>query len=298
MAENRRFKELFTKRASAKGQITKFKNYLSSISCESELNEIQLTELNIKLAKFEALSVRVDDLQSEIEVLDPSNIDAEIDERDNIEQDIVINIATAKNLISKFSRKAELELRRHSIHNTTCCSEDHPSSGLKLPQIQIQRFNGDHFRWLEFKDTFESLIHNNDRIPDINKYYYLNSYLQGDAARVLSNLEISSKNYSEAWKLLCNRYDNNDILINHHLNSLLNIKQLPRESERSLRYLVDHITKNLRALVSLGQPTDNWDVLIIFILSAKLDGHTLLKWEEYRTSNVSSELVPQTCKQT
>lgn len=47
--------------------------------------------------------------------------------------------------------------------------------------------------------------------------------------------------------------------------------------------MVDHVTKNLRALVSLGQPSE-WDVLIIFMLSAKLDGHTLSKWEEHRNN--------------
>ncbi|KAJ8724480.1 hypothetical protein PYW08_015954 [Mythimna loreyi] len=297
MESKQRYKELVTKRASAKGQITKFKNYLNNISKEDELSDIQLTELTLKLAKFEALSVRVDELQNDIEVLNPDNIDAEIDERDNIEKDIIVNIATAKNLLEMFSRKNESEQRRNSVHNASCCTDDHHSIGLRLPQIQIAKFNGEYFRWLEFRDTFESLIHNNDRISEINKFYYLNSYLEGNAARIVSNLEVSSKNYAEAWKLLCQRYNNNRILINHHLNSLLNIKPLPRDSEKSLRFLVDHITKNLRALASLGQPTDNWDVLIIFLLSAKLDSQTLLKWEEHRNSIASeSPSLDQFCK--
>ncbi|XP_047041982.1 uncharacterized protein LOC124646011 [Helicoverpa zea] len=288
MSENKRYKELVTKRASAKGQITKFKNYLSNISKETELNDIQLTELRLKLAKFEALSVRVDDLQSEIDVLNPENIAAEIDERDRMEQDIVINIATAKNLLDILSSKKESDNRRSSVHNASCCNDEHHRNvEFKLPQIQITKFNGEYFRWLEFRDTFESLIHNNERIPEINKFHYLNSYLQGDAARIVSNFEVSAKNYGEAWKLLCSRYNNNRILINHHLSSLVHLKQLPRESEKSLRYLVDHITKNLRALASLGQSTDNWDVLVIYMVSGKLDNQTLLKWEEYRSTMVN-----------
>lgn len=280
------YKELVTKRASAKGQITKFKNYLNNIALQDELSKIQLTELNLKLAKFEALSVRVDDLQTEIEVLNPTNIEAEIDERDTIDQEIILNIATAKDLIEKYSRKSECD-RRHSVHNTSCClDESHQQNGLglRLPQIQIAKFGGEYFRWLEFRDTYENLIHKNERISDISKFHYLVSYLQGDASRIISNLEISSKNYSEAWKLLCCRFENKRLLINHHLNSLFNIKQLPRESERSLRFLVDHVTKNLRALASLDQPTDKWDVLVIFMLTSKLDSHTLLKWEEYRNN--------------
>lgn len=280
------YKDLSVKRSSIKGQITKFRNYLTNVASEAELSNIKLTELNLKLAKFEALSMRFDDLQNELDVLNADNIEVEIEERSDIEQDIILLIATAKDLIQKYT-KVECEQRRNSVIDNSCCAGHlvgQREIGLKLPQIQIAKFDGAYFRWLEFRDTFENLIHKNERIPSINKFHYLMSYLEGDAARVISNLEISSANYIEAWKLLCNRYDNKRILINQHLNSLFNVKQLPRESERSLRFLVDHVTKNLRALASLGQPTDKWDVLIIFMLSAKLDATTLLKWEEFRNN--------------
>lgn len=280
-----RLKELLTKRSSAKGQITKFKNYLSTISLCEDLTNIQLTELNLKLAKFEALSVKVDDLQNDIEVLNSENISSEIDERDNIERDIIINIATAKSIIEQHTKKTECENRRASMYADASYSADcQDYFGFKLPQIHISKFDGTYFRWLEFRDTFENLIHNNSRILPIHKFHYLNSYLEGDAARVISNLEVSSANYNEAWKLICQRYNNKRILINHHLNALFNVKPLQRESERSLRFLVDHVTKNLRALSTLGQPTDKWDILIIFMLSSKLDSSTLAKWEEHRSS--------------
>ncbi|XP_041980993.1 uncharacterized protein LOC121734447 [Aricia agestis] len=106
----------------------------------------------------------------------------------------------------------------------------------------------------------------------------------GDAARVISNLEVSEANYKDAWRLLCERYDNKRQLLNHHLNALFKIEPLSRESERSLRFLVDHVTKNLRALSSLGQSTQYWDILIIHMVSSKLDTCTLVKWEEMRNS--------------
>ncbi|XP_045448180.1 uncharacterized protein LOC123656554 [Melitaea cinxia] len=186
---------------------------------------------------------------------------------------------------SILDRQNNLETeRRNSIAVEAQCSHDHQDLGFKLPQIQISKFDGAYFRWLEFRDTFENLIHNNDRIKPIHKFHYLISYLEGDAARIISNLEVSSINYAKAWQLLGDRYNNKRLLINHHLSSLFNIQAHTRESERSLRFLVDHVTKNLRALASLGQPTDRWDILIIFMLSSKLDSRTLMKWEEYRNT--------------
>lgn len=280
-----KLKELIVKRSSIKGQITKFKNYLLALqSLEVELSSIELAELSLKLNRFEGLSVKFDNLQSDIEVLNYLSLDVEIDERDNIEHDIIFCIAKAKSIIE--NTNIQIETRRKSVAPEAPCyhNQHNQGFGFKLPQIQISKFDGACFRWLEFRDTFQSLIHTNERISDIHKFHYLISYLEADAARVISNLEVSSLNYNAAWSLLCKRYDNKRLLINYHISALLNVQQITRESERSLRFLVDHVTKNLRALSSLGQPTDKWDILLIFMLSSKLDSHSLRKWEELRNS--------------
>ncbi|XP_053617910.1 uncharacterized protein LOC128679591 [Plodia interpunctella] len=282
----KQLKELNIKRSSVKGQITKFKNFVSNVSQNRDLTSLELAELSVKLSRFEALSLRFDDLQSQIEVLNSDNLQSEIDERENIEHEFVVNIAASKKIVddyNKNSQQLDSSFHEASAHYNTEYAET-CQVGFKLPQIQISKFNGTYFHWLEFHDTFESLIHKNSRIPDIHKFHYLVSYLEGEAARIISNLEISSANYLEAWKLLCDRYNNKRLLTNHHLNSLLNVQPLARESEKSLRFLVDHMTKNLRALSSLGQPTDKWDMLLIFMFSSKLDSQTLTKWEEYRNT--------------
>ncbi|KAI5639093.1 hypothetical protein NE865_08293 [Phthorimaea operculella] len=271
-SEKETLKDLVSKRSSIKGQVTKFKNYLEHFLKTKDFPAEKIAELQLKLNKLECLSVRFDDIQTKIEVLNSANIELELDERERIENDMVVNIAKAKTLIGS-------EERRQSVAHC-----DHQNIGFKLPQIQISKFNGSHFQWLEFRDTYTNLIHTNERMSDIHKFHYLLSYLEGDAARTISNLEVSNANYEKAWTILTERYDNKRILINHHLESLFNIQPLTRESEKSLRFLVDHVTKNLRALSSLGQPTTSWDLLIIFLSSSKLDSRTLLKWEEYRNT--------------
>lgn len=278
-ASTANLKELLTKRNSIKGQITKFKNYLTSLKTKNELSSVELAELSLKITKFETLSLKFDDLQTEIEVLNHECLELEIDERDKVEHDIINNIAKAKEMFETHSEYSKEQSLRPSN-----CHHDHQDPGFKLPQIQIAKFDGSYFRWLEFRDTFENLIHNNDRISPVHKYHYLISYLEGDAARLISNLEVSTNNYAEAWNIIYDRYNNKRLLINHHLKSLFNIQPITKESDRSLRFLVDHVTKNLRALSSLNQPTDQWDILLIYMLSTKLDQNTLTKWEEYRSA--------------
>lgn len=275
-------KDFTVKRSSIKGRITKFKNYLDLVSSMKHLSSIQLSELNIKLGRIEALCLEFDTIQGQIEVLNSSCLDAELSERENIEQELTIAIATAQDIASKHTST-------NAAQANSSCSSSHGCSdsqniSFKLPQIQIPKFDGSFYRWLEFRDMFVSLIDKNDRIQPIHKFHYLNSYLEGDASRVISNLEMSDANYSKAWSLLCERYNNKRQLINNHLNSLFNIEPIARESEKSLRSLIDNVGKNLRALSSLGEPTDKWDTLIIHMVSSKLDAPTSLKWEEHRNA--------------
>ncbi|KAL4708422.1 hypothetical protein ACJJTC_019658 [Scirpophaga incertulas] len=107
-SDEKRMKELIIKRSSVKGQITKFKKFLSNINQRAELASLEFAELTLKLGKFESLSVKFDELQSQIEVLNAENLEYELTERENIEHDFVANIAMAKSIIecqNKFHRR-------------------------------------------------------------------------------------------------------------------------------------------------------------------------------------------------
>lgn len=282
--------ELKIKRSSVKGQITRFYNYLDKLCQLDSLSSIQVNELSLKLDKFLLLSPKVDEIQTRIEVLSKDNLDEELAKRESVEESLHLCIATAQDMLAaqrpkQHKRSSSPSSSSSSKTKTTCCNNHHQNDiSFQLPVIKINKFDGAFFKWLEFRDTYKSLIHENDRIKPIHKYHYLCSYLEGEAARVISNLEVSEANYSEAWNLLCERYNNKRQLITNHLNSLFSIEPMSRESDKSLRFLSDHVTKNLRALKTLGQPTDQWDTIIVHMVSSKLDTVTCTKWEEYKNS--------------
>ncbi|XP_047546049.1 uncharacterized protein LOC125077958 [Vanessa atalanta] len=275
--------ELITKRSSIKGQITKFKNYVDRFDKLETLTTTERAELTLKLSRFEALSSKFDDLQSNIEVINYNKLDEELAEREIIERDFISNIVAAQTLLQVQSH-VDSDHESSNYHNVSHCGLDHNETGIRLPLINIAKFDGSHLKWMEFRDTFKSLVHENSRISPVNKFHYLLSYLEGEPARTVANLEVSSNNYAEAWSLLLQRYDNKRLLIDHHLSSLFNITALQKESEKSLRFLVDHVTKNLRALSNLGQATEHWDVIVIHLVSSKLDSNTFMRWEEHRNT--------------
>ncbi|CAH0714118.1 unnamed protein product, partial [Brenthis ino] len=75
-------KVLIVKRSSIKGQITKFKNYLDKITRQSQLTGIEVAELSLKVSRFESLSAKYDELQTQIELINADTLDEELDEPD------------------------------------------------------------------------------------------------------------------------------------------------------------------------------------------------------------------------
>ena len=51
------------------------------------------------------------------------------------------------------------------------------SVNVPLPKINIPPFDGQIYMWIDFKSIFDSLVHNNDSLSNIEKFQYLKSYL-------------------------------------------------------------------------------------------------------------------------
>lgn len=115
----------------------------------------------------------------------------------------------------------------------------------------------------------------------------MRSCLSGEAEKIIQSIETTENNYHIAWELLETRYNNKKIIIQNHLQLLFELPSLTRESANDLRALVDNSKRHIRALESLKLPTDQWDTLIIYLVSTKLDKVTKREWER---SNENTEL--------
>lgn len=70
-----------------------------------------------------------------------------------------------------------------------------------LPEFKIDMFSGNYTNWVNFKDMFKSLVHENIDIPNIQELYYLRSCWAGEAAQVIASVTNNSDSYDVAWKL-------------------------------------------------------------------------------------------------
>lgn len=149
----------------------------------------------------------------------------------------------------------------------------------KLPAISLPKFNGDYQDWTSFRDLFVTLIHSNDKIPDVQKLYYLKTHLTDDAEQLLRHVNVTEANYAAAWETLSHRYENTRVLVNTQLKILLNQKNILTESAEAIRKILDTTSECLKALQNLGLGTLTWDPLIIYLTTQKLPSETHQMWE-------------------
>ncbi|KAL0809214.1 hypothetical protein ABMA28_011436 [Loxostege sticticalis] len=272
-------KVLTKQRGTIRQRLTVFENYLTPLLELKEATSVKINELRLRLNKVRELSLTFDEVQSQIEIIEEET-SLQINEREATEDRFFKLISQGQTLLESFEEK----------HSNDSSSVSPPSNNLKLPVLQIPIFDGTPNNWLSFRDTYLSLIHNNTQIEDINKFYYLKQYLRAPASTVIESVTLSSANYKIAWSLLCERFDNKRLLINEHIKSLFAIEPLQKESQEGIHNIIDTLSKNLSALNLLGEPTNKWDALIIFMASAKLDSATARRWEEFRSDKESLNL--------
>ncbi|XP_058456335.1 uncharacterized protein LOC131433760 [Malaya genurostris] len=157
-------------------------------------------------------------------------------------------------------------------------------TGVRLPQISLPNFDGDYRKWLSFKSTYESLIHESEEISDVQKFHYLKSALKGEAAKLIESLTITGGNYDIAWCTINKRYSNEYLLKKRHFQALIEYPKLDKESATAIHGLVDEFEQRLKILKQLGENTDCWGAMIVHWMCSKLDGQTLQLWEDHAAS--------------
>ena len=68
---------------------------------------------------------------------------------------------------------------------------------VKLPKLELKKFDGDHSKWVSFWDSFEALVHTNESLTAIDKFNYLNSLLERSAAEAVMIIIIAMPLFNE-----------------------------------------------------------------------------------------------------
>ncbi|XP_068717114.1 uncharacterized protein [Montipora capricornis] len=241
------------------------------------------------LKKLKSLRCILLDKLSELKILDSEIIDL-VDET-KIEEDVTNSCGFASAIqacIVDLETAIEAEEntgKGQDIQGTTLGSQNSNSSiqagtqsnastiptHAKLPKLELRKFSGDPINWHPFWESFESAIHKNTTLSDVERFQYLKSLLEVSATQTISGLALTSSNYDHAVQLLDKRFGNKQVIISKHMELLM---QLPKVSDGSdlkqLRQPLYRTEAAVRSLKGIGISTETYGTFLTPVIIGKI----------------------------
>ena len=138
-----------------------------------------------------------------------------------------------------------------------------------LPKLTLPIFEGDPLTWPTFWDSFDSAVHSNNVLTDVQRLNYLRAHLGGEASRAVAGFPLTSANYCQSVDLLKNRFGQPQRIVNAHMHALMNLPK-PNNEISSLREFHDAIENHVRGLLALGWQTESYGALLVPMVLGKL----------------------------
>lgn len=147
---------------------------------------------------------------------------------------------------------------------------------LKLNPVKIPKFDGNPLNWLEFRETFEALVHRQE-MESIEKLAVLRDSVCAIKVPMVGGRYTGG--YEEVWSELCRRYDNKRWLAETQAQRLFSLPTV-RDTQEGLRSMVDEVSLIVRALRQMGLDMDGAavDVLMVNTVLPKLPETVRSAW--------------------
>ena len=128
---------------------------------------------------------------------------------------------------------------------------------IKLPTIQLEKFDGNFSKWPAWWACFDSNVNCRKNLPDVDKLIYLRSVLEGTAFDRVKNFPITAESYNEVIELLKSSYNIKEKIISDIAIGIVDI-DMPKNNASDLDKFRTSIESNLLTL-----KTQNVDVTAI-----------------------------------
>ena len=259
-------------RRSHRGVTTKYINEVSDILKNGRLNEHEIESVQNYKKRLELKIRTLESIDRDIlEICDVKAIEKEIEESEETSFQVTEITSKIERALAINEQRKERVTRERSPGNSSLFStSSEKKSYSKLPKLDLQKYNGDLLKFAGFWDRFETAIDNNDEIPTVEKFNYLQYYLEGPAARVIEGLQITEANYVEAKERIRKRFGRKQLTISTITDELIKLKPCSGDKPGQLRYLYDKISISVRGLENMGLSSETHGATWIPIVMGKL----------------------------
>ncbi|GFV05928.1 uncharacterized protein TNCV_3142191 [Trichonephila clavipes] len=256
-------------KTSLKGSITRIATFMDNVS-----EHVDITELEVKLKKIDQLQRKIEELKELLFGLETAKPTEEAEFEEDLYKcetrldDLEVRVKKMINSINVSLSVTAVEKNKY---------ENGTFAQTKIPPIILPTFSGKYEQFSNFKSQFDDLITTNEQLTQSQKLYYLNSCLSNEVKEFASTFDT----FSSLYEALESRYDNKRLIVDIHVQQILNFKKIERENSKEIREMIDCIKKkNLRALKLLNYEQNNlFNVFLLNIMLKKLDNESRKNFE-------------------
>ena len=148
-----------------------------------------------------------------------------------------------------------------------------PSTQVKLPKLELPKFNGDPTSWVPFRDTYKALVHDVANVTSIQKFSYLKASIT-DKFSPISHLAISDDGYDDAWQSVLKFYNNDRRIADAHMQALFSKRVMQQESADDLTSIINIYSSNIDCIKRIIPNEERFESVIAFLALYRLDEHT------------------------
>ena len=226
-------------RTAARGWVTRSCMKLEDLCRKDTVDVYTVKEA---LDEFNERLSNLDSAQSAVELaIEEENLDADI------EAAYVFREKATKSRLTALKKLSSFEHRDDALSNSP---ESTTTVEAKLPKLELPKFDGDILNWTPFWEQFEAVVDKGD-IPEITKFLYLRSLLEGEAKASIQGLSLKAANYRTACELLKQRFGRPERIIFAHVQDLLMIEVPPTPSIEQLWKTYNSLQTHIRSLAVL-----------------------------------------------
>lgn len=274
-------------------QFTVIKNRLSTLATQvatlvtnettlskSDKSKIQIIDDEV-VKKYEDFSGLLERLFNSDTIEDSDKDSLDVDEISKCQEEISnlyiqIHSQCASLIVTESSK---LDCSTSHSSSTSCSNEN---SYVRLPTLNLGVFSGQPEKWIAFHSLFESTVHTNNKLSQVEKFTYLLSCLTNEPLNIIKSLPITAENYTIAYDQLVKRYNNTRLLISLHINKIMDLTSMNHSSVKQLRHFLSIFQENSSALHALGYDLTKESIFITSFLLRKFDHDFRSKFERSR----------------
>ncbi|KRZ66292.1 hypothetical protein T10_1214 [Trichinella papuae] len=254
----------------------------------------EIERIEVMVAEMDKIFSDADALEGSYEeLLNEDDLATKIEEWDTLHYAVMDARATFHTYKQKTMKQPVTE----TTEKKTTSGEGKEPCNLRIPKWQLTPFDGDIMQFGAFWDQFQASVHARTDLNDIEKFICLRSNLKGPALDVISGFSITATNYPEAVKTLRERFDRPDLIIQHHIVQIAEMKKVTELSPSGIRRQYDNIMLHLRALKAMGKDFISGQLTstdILLALCQKIMPFEVnKKWEELIESNRNMSTTPE-----